>query len=120
MRGPIGNQVVAILEYAGRRHLGPSSPLFQLFGLQVGGTTTLLDYDGSRVYWQRVQVLLDAFFSASERTEICADLTQQIDLSDRPEAREFLCQARAELQLGRVLDGLNLGIVTRTVPPGED
>lgn len=117
MREPIGTQVVAILEYAGRQHLGPSSPLFQLFGLQVGGTTTLLDYDASRVYWQRVQVLLDAFFIADERAQICADLTQQIDLTDLPEAREFLCQARAELRLGRVLDGLNLGAVTRTALP---
>lgn len=117
MNGAIGSRVVSTLECAGRRHLGPTSPLFHLFGLQVGGTTTLLDYDASRVYWQRVQVLLDAFFNASERAQICSDLVGQIDLTELPEARAFLCQVRAELRLDRVREGLNLGAVTRIAPP---
>lgn len=119
MTGAIGHQVVAVLERAGGRHLGPSSPLFQVFGLQIGGTTTLLDYDSSRVYWQRVQLLLDAFFSARERASICADLIRRIDLAGLPEARDFLCQVRAELHLVRLMNKLNLGAATRTASPRE-
>lgn len=119
MAGTIGQRVVSVLERAGRDHLGQNSPLFQVFGQQIGATTTLIDYDQSRVYWQRVQMLLDAFFSARERSAICANLAACIDLARLPEARDFLFQLQAERRLAVLLDALNVDLATRAAPPSR-
>lgn len=108
MAKTVGSQVVNLLERSGQRYLGRTSPLFQVFALQIGGSTTLLEYEPSPVYWQRVQVLLDAFFTAEQRLRIYRSIMSRIDLASLPEARGFLADALAERRLGGMLDALDL------------
>lgn len=108
MAQTVGHRVVNVLEQSGRRYLGRASPLFQVFGLQIGGSSTLYEYDRSRVYWQRVQILLDAFFSAGQRARIYGLIMARIDLASLPEARTFLADALAERRLDGLLEALDL------------
>jgi hypothetical protein len=108
MAQTVGSRVVNVLERSGQRYLGGVPHLSQVFALQIGGTTTLLEYDGSQVYWQRVQILIDTFFTAEQRARICRLLMAQIDLANLPEAREFLVEALAEQRLDGMLSTLDL------------
>jgi hypothetical protein len=108
MAQTVGSRVVNVLERSGQRYLGTTSSLFQVFALQIGGSTTLLEYEQTPVYWQRVQILIDAFFTAQQRLRIYRSIMARIDLASLPEARGFLADALAERRLGGMLDALDL------------
>lgn len=94
-----GTCVVAWLERWGARFLGGQQPhIYQQLLLHVGGTDILRRYSGSRAYWQYVQAILDCFFSAAERAEMCAELIQEPLFRNDPAFGPFLIQARAELR----------------------
>lgn len=103
----VGARIVDMLESAGRRYLKPSDPdLYRAFLLHVSGTDLLRRYDGSEVYWQRVQAILDTFFGADERAVICARMIEQHALRRLPEFRSFLARATAECRLQELVAGL--------------
>ena len=64
----VGAAVVEVLERAGTQYLRQDEPdLYQAYLLNVGAAQALRRYDGTECYWDRVQAILDAFFSSSER-----------------------------------------------------
>ena len=90
----VGAEIVDILERAGAQYLSQIEPdLYQAYLLNVGATQALRRYDGTETYWDRVQAILDAFFSSSERAEICTELIAHRALWDLPECRGFLIRA---------------------------
>jgi hypothetical protein len=106
----VGAKVVDVLERAGARYLSQNEPhLYQAYLLNVGATQALRRYDGTETYWDRVQAVLDAFFSSSERAEICTELIAQQTLWELPEFRGFLMRALAERRLQRLLATTPLG-----------
>lgn len=110
----VGAKVVESLERAGARYLSQNEPhLYQAFLLNVGATQALRRYDGTETYWDRVQAILDAFFSSSERAEICTELIAQHALWDLPEFRGFLMRALAERRLQRLLATTPIGSETK-------
>lgn len=110
----VGAEVVDILERAGLHFLGQNEPdLYQAYVLNIGATQALRRYDGTETYWDRVQAILDAFFSSSERAEICTELIAQRALWDLPECRGFLRSALAERRLQSLLAAAPMGSGTR-------
>jgi hypothetical protein len=104
MTAPMGASIIDVLEQAGKRYLGEARPkAYAAFLLQVGGTDALRSYVASGAYWERVQAVLDSFFSSAERAEICAPLIGRADLRARPEFRAFLAHALAERRLQELI-----------------
>jgi hypothetical protein len=100
MSAEVGIAVSAILEQAGEQHIRASAPeLYDQFLWQIHGAGTVRHYDGSDLYWRRVQAALDFFFTAEQRAEICHCLMQETDLDHRPECRSFRACAVAEARM---------------------
>jgi len=100
----VGAEIVDVLEWAGARYLRANDPdLYRAYLLHVSGTDTLRRYDRSEVYWQRVQAIMDAFFTSAQRAEICRQLIDQAKLRGRPEFRGFLARAVAERRMQDLL-----------------
>lgn len=103
MNQQVGMQVVEVLEQAGVRYLKPMAPdAFAIFLHHVGATASFRSYDGRKVYWQRLQILLDTFFVASERAEICDELVARLDFLGRRDAYDFFAEALAERRLREI------------------
>ncbi len=103
-------EVVEVLERAGAQYLRQNEPdLYQAYLLNVGATQALRRYDGTEAYWDRVQAILDAFFSASERALICTELIASRAFLDLPEFRAFLTRALAERRLQSLLATVPIG-----------
>jgi hypothetical protein len=100
----VGAIIVDILEGAGARYLREGEPdLYRAYLLNVGGADTVRRYDCSETYWDGVQLILDGFFSAKERAQICTDVLAHAELWARPEFRGFLTNAIAERRLQSIL-----------------
>ena len=100
----VGAQVIDILEWAGTQYLKPGDPdLYRAYLLHTGGTDTLQQYDGTETYWDHVQIVLDTFFTSSERAEICIQMIGHSGLCALPEFRGFLTRALAERRLQSML-----------------
>lgn len=93
----MGAAIVDVLAKAARRHLNPEAYDAFLFQLEGGGL--LRCYDQSEAYWERVQAMLDGFFTSAERAAICEVLIAEAELRQRPEFRAFLMRALAERQI---------------------
>ncbi len=95
-----GDFIVAWLERGARKHLSESQPeMFQVVMLHVGATDKLKQYTNSKAYWQYVQAMLDFFFSAGERAELCAELLKEPMFQDElgRGLTPFVHQAKAEV-----------------------
>jgi hypothetical protein len=100
----VGRLIVDILERAGARFLKQEEPdLYREYLLNIGGTDLVRRYDRTVTYWDRVQLILDGFFSSEERAQICTEVIAHGELWRRPEFRGFLMRAIAERRLQRVL-----------------
>ena len=100
----MGAVIVDILERAGARFLRHSEPeLYRAYLLNIGGADTVRRYDRTATYWERIQLILDGFFSARERAQICAEVIAHDALRARPEFRGFLTSAIAEHRLQSML-----------------
>ena len=66
--------------------------------LHVGATDKLRQYSGSVTYWEYIQAILDCFFSAAERADMCADLIKEKQFTDDPGCVTFLHHAKAEIR----------------------
>ena len=100
MTARLGAKIIDVLEQAGEVYLKKAAPdAYAAFLLQVGGTDTLRLYEASATYWERVQAMLDSFFTSAERAEIAERLIEQAGLSGRPELRNFFDHARAERRM---------------------
>ena len=101
--GVRGDLVIAWLERWSERFLWGSQPeLYQMLMLHVGATNKLRHSSDSDAYWQYVQAILDCFFSAAERAEMCADLMKEKHFVDDPACASFLHQAKAEMRCREV------------------
>lgn len=99
-----GGCVVAWLERWGERFLRVPQPgMYQQLLLHVGGTDVLRRYSGSTAYWQYVQVILDCFFSAAERAEMCSELIREPLFLDDEGFASFLIVARAEIRCDELI-----------------
>lgn len=108
----VGAVVVDTLERAGAQYLKQNEPdLYRAYLLNIGGTDQVRRYDCTETYWDRIQLVLDGFFSSKQRAQICTDLIADDELRTRPEFRGFLMRALAERRLQSML-------ATRTTPPG--
>ena len=106
----VGAEIVDILEQAGAHYLRQNEPdLYQAYVLNIGATEALRRYDGTETYWDRVQAILDTFFSSSERAVICTQLIADRALCALPEFRAFLTRAIAERRLQSVLGAAPIG-----------
>ena len=104
MTAHLGAAVIELLEQAGEHLLGETAPdAYTAFLHQVGGANTLRRYEASATYWERVQAMLDTFFTSAERAEICARLITHAELRCRPEFQGFLAAALAELRVQEVM-----------------
>jgi len=100
----VGAEIFDILEWAGTQYLKPGDPdLYRNYLLHIGGTRTLQHYDGSETYWDRVQVILDTFFTSSERAGICVQMIGDSAICVLPEFRGFWRRALAERRLQTML-----------------
>jgi hypothetical protein len=100
----VGAVIVDILERAGARYLKRNEPdLYRAYLLNIGGTHAVRRYDQTETYWDRVQLILDGFFSSKERAQICTELIAHGELWGRAEFRGFLMRALAERRLQKVL-----------------
>jgi hypothetical protein len=114
-----GSIVFDVLEQAGERHLKETSPcLHQCFLFQIGGADTVRRYDGSVAYWDRVQVILDYFFTAEQRTCICQELMRCADFARRPEFRGFWARAVAERSVAELIASAAIAaaMISRPLP----
>jgi hypothetical protein len=100
MTARLGAKIIDVLEQAGELYLRKAAPeAYGAFLLQVGGADTLRVYEASATYWERVQAMLDGFFTSAERAEIAGRLIEQAGLRGRPELRNFSDHARAERRM---------------------
>lgn len=100
----VGSVVASILEEAGERYLGPRGPkVREAFLMQLGGTRQMSAVARNAGYWRWVQALLDCFFTAEQRAEICACLLQRVEFGAWPESRDFQAMALAEQRLQALL-----------------
>lgn len=107
MNEQVGNQVVEVLEQAGQRFLEPlANDAFEVFLHHVGATSSFRSYDGRKIYWQRLQFLLDTFFTANERAEVCDELITRLDFLRRRDAYDFFAEALAERRLREMRSAL--------------
>ncbi|MEZ5930915.1 MAG: hypothetical protein R3F54_03015 [Alphaproteobacteria bacterium] len=94
-----GTCVVSWIERWGERFLKRAqSDIYDMLMLHVGGTDMLKRYSGTAVYWQHVQTVLDHFFTAAERAEMCAELIDAPEFQGDPGFVHFVHQARAEIR----------------------
>jgi hypothetical protein len=113
MRAEVGAAVIDVLERAGERHLMQAAPEFyDEFLWQIHGAGTLRHYDGSDVYWRRIQAALDFFFTSEQRVEICRCLMQQAGLDGRPECQGFRACALAETRMADLISDMRLAAVS--------
>lgn len=89
----VGMTIVDVLNRAARRYLAPEG--YDAFVFQLEASGALDRYDGG-AYWDRVQAILDGFFTASQRAAICEQLIADGRLRERPEFHGFLIRALAE------------------------
>jgi hypothetical protein len=100
----VGVEIFDILDWAGAQYLKPTDPdLYRNYLLHIGGTDRLQRYDRTETYWDRVQAILDTFFTSSERAEICAQMIRHGDLCALPEFGSFWRRALAERRLQNLL-----------------
>ena len=100
----VGTDISAILEWAGTQYLKPADPdLYRAYLLQIGGTDIFQHHDGTEAYWDGVQVILDTFFSSSERADICGQILGHGALGRLPGFQGFLARALAERRLQNLL-----------------
>lgn len=103
-----GCRVIEWIERGGQRFLKASQQdIYQILLLHVGATDRLRQYSGTEAYWQNVQTILDCFFSATERAEMCAELIDDPLFLGDPAFRYFLHQARAELRCRELIAMVN-------------
>jgi hypothetical protein len=113
MGAQVGTAVIDILERAGEQHLRKIAPEFyNEFLWQIDGAGTFRHYDGSDIYWRRIQVALDFFFTSEQRAEICRRLMQQAGLDGRPECRSFRASALAESRMADLIAEMRLAVVS--------
>ncbi|MEM8949386.1 MAG: hypothetical protein AAGA21_07770 [Pseudomonadota bacterium] len=119
-----GDDVVIWLERWGERFLDGSQPeLYQMLMLHIGATDKLRQYSGSVEYWEYIQAILDCFFSAAERAEMCADLMKERQFTDDPGCASFLHHANAEIRccelIGRIKNvaGVRAAFRSTSAPP---
>jgi len=99
-----GGCIVNWIERWGDRFLkGPQPDIYQMLLLHVGATDMLREYESSECYWQHVQAVLDCFFSAAERAEMCRELINEPLFQGDPGFTPFLHQACAELRCHELL-----------------
>jgi hypothetical protein len=107
--GQVGAVIVDILERAGAQYLKRNEPdLYRAYLLNIGATDTVRHYDRTETYWDRVQLILDGFFSSKERAQICTEVIAHSELWARPEFRGFLLRAIAERRLQSMLAAAKL------------
>ena len=112
MTARLGAKIIDVLEQAGEVYLKKTAPdAYAAFLLQVGGADTLRVYEASATYWERVQAMLDSFFTSAQRAEIAARLIEQAGLRRRPELCSFLDHARAERQMQDLIAAATAGAV---------
>ena len=100
----VGAVIVDILERAGAQYLKQNEPnLYRAYLLNIGATDTVRRYDRTATYWDRVQLILDGFFSSKERAKICTEVIAHGALCELPEFRGFLRRAIAERRLQSML-----------------
>jgi len=115
MTARVGAKIIEVLEQAGEIYLKTAAPdAYAAFMLQVGGADTLRVYEASAAYWERVQAMLDSFFTSPERVDISAHLIEQAGLCGRPELCSFLAHARAERQMQDLIAVACAGAVRRS------
>jgi hypothetical protein len=115
MTARLGAKIIDVLEQAGEVYLKKTAPeAYAAFLLHVGGTDTLRVYEASATYWERVQTMLDSFFTSAERAEIAARLVDQAGLRPRPELCSFLDHARAERQMQHLIAAASAGAASRS------
>jgi hypothetical protein len=113
MSAEVATAVIDALERAGERHIMRAEPeLYDQFLWQIHGAGTLRHYDGSDLYWRRIQAALDFFFTAEQRAEICRCLMQEAVLDSRPECRSFRACALAETRMADLIAGMRLAAVS--------
>jgi hypothetical protein len=102
-----GALVVSWLERGGWKFLKESQPYtYQVFLLHIGATDILKRYRGTEVYWFYVQTLLDFFFSASERAEMCAELMRVPEFQNDPAFKAFRDAAKAEIRCHELISAI--------------
>jgi hypothetical protein len=100
----VGAVIVGILERAGAQYLKQNEPdLYRAYVLNIGATDTVRRYDRTETYWDRIQLILDGFFSSKERAKICTEVIAHGALCELPEFRGFLRRAIAERRLQSML-----------------
>ena len=100
----VGAVVVDTLERAGAQYLKQNEPgLYRAYLLNIGATDTVRRYDCTETYWDRIQLILDGFFSSKQRAQICSEVIARGELWVRPEFRGFLMRAIAERRLQSML-----------------
>jgi hypothetical protein len=113
MGAKVGLTVVDILERAGEQHLRQIAPeYYNEYLWQINGAGTFRHYDGSDVYWRRIQAALDFFFTSEQRAEICRRLMQQAGLAGRPECRSFRACALAETRMADLIAEMRLAAMS--------
>ena len=113
MNAEVGTAVIDVLERAGKRHLMQTSlECYHQFLWQIHGAGTLRHYDGSDLYWRRIQVAIDFFFTSEQRAEICRSLLRQMDLHGCAECRSFWAYALAESRMADIVADLRLAAVS--------
>ena len=111
MSARLGAKITAVLEQAGELYLKKAAPdAYAVFLLQVGGADTLRVYEASATYWDRVQAMLDSFFTSAERADISARLIERVGRRARPELCGFLDQARAERRMQDLIAAVSAGV----------
>jgi hypothetical protein len=112
MGAEVGTAVIDILERAGEQHLRRDAPeCYEQFLWQINGAGTVRHYDGSDLYWRRVQAALEFFFTAEQRAEICRCLVHRADLDGRPVPRSFQAFAMTENRIAELVAGVRLAVV---------
>ena len=113
MGAEVGTAVIDILESAGEQHIRQIAPeCYEEFLWQIHGAGTVRDYDGSDVYWRRIQAALDFFFTSEQRAEICRRLMHQAGLAGRPECSSFRACALAETRMADLIADVRLAAVS--------
>ena len=113
MGAEVGTAVIDVLERAGEQHIRKSAPeCYDEFLWQIHGAGTVQDYDGSDVYWRRIQAAIDFFFTSEQRAEICRRLMQHAGLAGRPECRSFRACALAETRMADMIADMRLAALS--------
>jgi hypothetical protein len=114
----VGAVVVDTLERAGAQYLKQNEPdLYRAYLLNIGGTDQVRRYDCTETYWDRIQLILDGFFSSKQRAQICTELMVHGELWTRSEFRGFLMRAIAERRLQSILAAAKMTARTRLDAP---